>query len=141
MNEYILALLGGGLIGIAATILLFTYGRVLGVSGILGGMLVRSWTRETWRIFFVLGIISGGFVASQFFRKTFFVESSPKVFNLILAGLLVGFGTQVGSGCTSGHGVCGMSRISKRSIVATLVFISAGITTVLIMRSMGVSHA
>ena len=69
------------------------------------------------------------------------MESSPKVFNLILAGLLVGFGTQVGSGCTSGHGVCGMSRISKRSIVATLVFISAGITTVLIMRSMGVSHA
>ena len=141
MNEYILALLGGGLIGIAATILLFTYGRVLGVSGILGGMLVRSWTRETWRIFFVLGIISGGFVASQFFPQNFFVESSPKVFNLILAGLLVGFGTQVGSGCTSGHGVCGMSRISKRSIVATLVFISAGITTVLIMRSMGVSHA
>ena len=77
MNEYILALLGGGLIGIAATILLFTYGRVLGVSGILGGMLVRSWTRETWRIFFVLGIISGGFVASQFFSAKLFCGEFP----------------------------------------------------------------
>ena len=130
MSEYVAALVGGSLIGISASFLLLFHGRVMGVSGILGGLFDSSSKEKLWRVWFILGTIAGGVVASHAFPSNF--PSSDKAdgieyFALIAAGLLVGFGTQLGNGCTSGHGVCGISRLSLRSITATFIFILSGI--------------
>ena len=131
MNDYLMALIGGGLIGISASLFLLFKGRVLGVSGILGGIIAPQGGGVIWKGTMVLGFVFGGAVASLFLPDAFpQIEISNG--RLIAAGLLVGFGTQIGSGCTSGHGVCGMSRISFRSIVATAVFMGFGILTVAI---------
>lgn len=128
------ALLGGALLGVSATILAIGIGRIAGVSGIVGNLLSRSPRQEyAWRLAFIVGLILSptlyglfaSFPASQ-------VEMAPQT--LVVAGLLVGFGTRLGSGCTSGHGVCGLSRLSPRSLAATLAFMSAGIATVFITR-------
>lgn len=129
--SFLNALLGGLLIGAAATLLLATAGRVMGVSGILGRLPFVN--DRSWRLAFIVGILGGGLLYSYAAPNPFHVTvSNPLV--LILAGLLVGFGTRLGNGCTSGHGVCGISRFSLRSIVATLVFIAAGMITVGVMR-------
>jgi uncharacterized protein len=124
---------GGVLIGFAAGLLWLLNGRILGVSGIVGGILNLTRKDTLWRVFFLLGILSGGFVTFRL-RPHDFDMFPMKTELLLAAGLLVGFGTRLGNGCTSGHGVCGISRFSMRSIVATLAFMAAGMLTVGVIR-------
>jgi uncharacterized membrane protein YedE/YeeE len=125
---------GGALIGLASALLLFTDGRVAGISGILARALVPERGDFAWRAAFLLGLPLG---ASAVIRTTqdlhgFTITTSWPL--LVAGGLLVGFGTALGDGCTSGHGVCGISRLSPRSIVATLAFMAAGFATVFVAR-------
>lgn len=127
------SLAGGILIGIAASMLVLLNGRVAGISGILGGLLVPSRSDIAWRVAFV-----GGLLAAPWAYLLFAPAVAPRVDagfgTLIVAGLLVGLGTRYGSGCTSGHGVCGLSRLSPRSLVATGAFMVAGFVTVYLVR-------
>ena len=131
------ALLGGALIGLAASFLMLFKGRVFGVSGILGGIAVPRRGDTLWRVAALLGLVAAGGVL--WFAKPDAVQitATAPLWQYALAGLLVGFGTQLGSGCTSGHGVCGISRLSTRSIVATATFMVAGILVVALMRGWG----
>jgi len=127
------ALIGGALIGAAAAAFVVLNGRIAGVSGILGGLLRPARGDVAWRAAFVTGLVAaplayGIFAALPAIR----IDAGPAV--LVAAGLLVGIGTRYGSGCTSGHGVCGISRLSPRSIVATLAFMAAGFATVFVAR-------
>ncbi len=126
-------LLGGMLIGLAATMLLLLNGRIAGISGIVGGLLVsRVRGLFGWRMAFVVGLLLGTFgYAPAAGGVSVEIEASLPV--LAVAGLLVGFGTRLGSGCTSGHGVCGIGRLSKRSIAATAVFFGVAIATVFVV--------
>lgn len=126
------ALVGGALIGAAATLLLIMNGKIAGVSGIVGGALERGTTDRLWRLVFVVGMIAGGALGLALWPERSQVQIDASIPVLIVAGLLVGFGTRLGSGCTSGHGVCGLSRFSLRSVIATLTFIGAGMLTVYI---------
>ena len=125
------SLAGGALIGLAAAMLLLLSGRIAGISGIVGGLLVPRGGDIGWRLAFVAGLLLAPAVMA-------FYPVSPRIDagfgTLALAGLLVGVGTSYGSGCTSGHGVCGLSRLSPRSLVATAAFMAAGIATVFIAR-------
>jgi uncharacterized membrane protein YedE/YeeE len=127
------ALLGGILIGAAAAALLLMNGRVLGVSGIIGGLLAPRTGDTSWRLWFVAGLLVPP-LALGLSGTT----DGPKFLGslgiIALAGLLVGFGSRMGSGCTSGHGICGIGRLSKRSIVATLCFMLTGFATVYLTR-------
>ncbi len=126
--------LGGMLIGLSAGLILLYNGRIAGISGIVGGLLTNRQARELlWRAAFLLGLLGGGLIASSIAPDAFAFELDRSTPALIAAGLLVGFGTRLGNGCTSGHGVCGISRLSRRSIVATAIFMSAGILTVYII--------
>jgi len=131
------ALTGGLLIGLAAALLLLVNGRVAGISGIAGGIVNNlfsvSWRDLDWRMMFVLGLVISTLVWQQFFSLPS-VQIDAQNMMLVVAGLLVGFGTRLGSGCTSGHGVCGMARLSPRSIVATLTFMITGFAMVYLMR-------
>ena len=133
--SYIHGLIGGMLIGLGAVILYWLNGRIMGVSGITSRLLGKPDKDFWWRLAFVLGLVLGGFIYQMRYPVTVVVNASG--WCLIIAGLLVGFGTVIGNGCTSGHGVCGMARLSKRSIVATLVFMATGILTVYIKRILG----
>ncbi|WP_018403392.1 YeeE/YedE family protein [Marinobacter gelidimuriae] len=127
------ALSGGVLIGIAAAILIIFNGRIAGISGILASLLVPQKKETLWRAAFILGIVATPFIWSSFATlPAIQIDAGYPV--LIVAGLLVGIGTAYGSGCTSGHGVCGMSRLSLRSVVATISFMFAGFVTVYIVR-------
>jgi uncharacterized membrane protein YedE/YeeE len=126
------AFAGGIVIGLAAALLLFSIGRILGVSGILGGVLTRN-DDFGWRAALLLGLLATPSVLALFVSVTPPVIDGPWT-RYALAGLLVGFGTSLGSGCTSGHGVCGLSRLSPRSLVATLSFMAAGFATVYVVR-------
>ena len=127
------ALAGGMVIGIATAVLLLLAGRIAGISGIVGGLFRLQWRDMGWRMAFVAGLILAPYLWRQFGElPTIQVDTSYVV--LALAGLIVGLGTRYGSGCTSGHGVCGLSRLSPRSIVATLIFMMTGITTVYVIR-------
>ena len=128
------ALLGGGLIGLAAAILLLLNGRVAGVSGIVGDLLRPAGNDLAWRIAFVAGLIAGPLIYQLATGDWLSVTIDANTPSLIVAGLLVGFGTSLGSGCTSGHGVCGIARLSPRSLTATAVFMLAGMITVYIVR-------
>lgn len=134
VESFLRPFLGGALIGLSASLLLLLQGRVFGVSGIVSGILNPKKGDTAWRI----AVLSGFVVAGVFFQaiepSALVGETSGALLRYILAGLLVGFGTQLGSGCTSGHGVCGLSRLSPRSLAATLIFMAAGILTVLILR-------
>lgn len=123
------ALLGGLLIGIAAALLLISTGRIFGISGIVGGLLNPKKGDLLWRFFMVAGLILGAIVMQLITGNPKTVETVPTTL-LIFVGLSMGFGTLLGSGCTSGHGVCGMSRFNVRSIVATLTFMFMGFITV-----------
>lgn len=131
--SFLVATLGGVCIGLGAATLHVLIGRVAGISGIAGRVFAADSSERDWRIVFLLGLILGGVgmlvIAPQQFSTA---TQAPSWLRTILAGLLVGFGTRLGSGCTSGHGVCGISRFSPRSLLATLTFISAGIITVAI---------
>ncbi len=126
------ALAGGALIGLAASVLLLLNGQIAGISGIAGGLL-RAGSERLWRIAFLVGLISAPWVYALVAPTPAGAIDASDAW-VIAAGLIVGIGTRVGSGCTSGHGVCGISRLSPRSIVATLVFMSAGFATVYVMR-------
>jgi uncharacterized membrane protein YedE/YeeE len=125
--------LGGILIGAAAAGLLMFHGRIAGISGIAGGVFRRQPGDVTWRIMFLAGLFTAGVLGSWFYPEAYRVEIDRTSLALIAAGLTVGIGTQLGSGCTSGHGVCGIGRFSKRSIVATLSFMATAAVTVFIV--------
>jgi len=127
------SLAGGALIGIAAAMLVLLNGRVAGISGILGGLLVPRSGEIAWRLAFVAGLLAAP-VAMLVFGGTPAPRIDAGFGTLVVAGLLVGAGTSYGSGCTSGHSVCGISRLSPRSLVATAAFMGAGIVTVFIAR-------
>lgn len=123
------ALGGGLLIGVAAAMLLLFNGRVAGISGIIGSLLQREPGPVGWRIAFIVGLVGAPVIwALMSSMPTVAIEAGYGM--LVFAGLIVGFGTRLGSGCTSGHGVCGLSRFSPRSLVATLIFMAAGFVTV-----------
>ena len=124
---------GGVLIGIAAAMLALLNGRIAGISGIVGGLLVPRRGEIGWRLNFVVGLFAAPLVFS-FFAPLAAPRIDAGFGMLVVAGLLVGIGTSYGSGCTSGHGVCGISRLSPRSLVATAAFMLAGIATVYIVR-------
>jgi uncharacterized membrane protein YedE/YeeE len=131
---YTLALCGGVLIGLSAALLLLTHGRIAGISGILGGLLTARRGDTAWRASFVLALLAVGATLVRIYPERFRVLGMPRWPVIVIAGLLVGFGTRLGSGCTSGHGVCGVGRGSPRSIVATVTFMATAIITVLITR-------
>ena len=124
------SLLGGIFIGLAATILLLANGRIMGISGILGDIILfKEKDQISWRIVFVIGVLTGPFLYLIIFQDLKSEMVADRIL-LIQAGLLVGLGTSIGSGCTSGHGICGISRLSIRSIVATFIFVVSGVVTV-----------
>lgn len=127
------ALAGGVLIGIAAAMFALLNGRIAGISGVLGGLLRPTRGDMAWPIAFVLGLVGAPLVYALFAALPK-PQIDASYGALILAGLLVGIGTRYGSGCTSGHGVCGLSRLSPRSLVATLAFMGAGFVTVIVTR-------
>ena len=130
------ALAGGIAIGLAASLLLIGYGRVAGISGIAGHLLVGKPGDRAWRAAFVAGLLLAGMAVAWLAPRAF--GGSPRsLVAVAAAGLLVGAGTRLGSGCTSGHGVCGLSRLSPRSLVATLTFILSGVVTVTLLRWAG----
>lgn len=131
----LVALAGGLLIGTAAALLLLLSGRIAGVSGMAAAAVRIADSGPPWRdaAAFTLGLPLGALLVSQFVRSPEITVTSS-VPLLVVAGLLVGFGTRLGSGCTSGHGVCGVGRLSPRSIAATVAFMAAGIATVSVMR-------
>jgi uncharacterized membrane protein YedE/YeeE len=128
------SLLGGALIGLAASLLLLGDGKVAGISGIVAGVLSPQRGDVAWRVVFLLGIASGALVMRARAPELFAVARVQPVALYVVAGLLVGYGTRLGYGCTSGHGVCGVSRLSKRSLVATASFMAAGFATVYVVR-------
>jgi uncharacterized membrane protein YedE/YeeE len=135
MHPFLLAAIGGVLIGLAAVILMATTGRIAGISGIAGGLLPpKPAPDRAWRIAFLLGLIAAPFLMLVLSGSTGIGEPAVGVPQLLTAGLLVGVGTALGAGCTSGHGICGISRLSPRSFVAVMTFMAAAIVTVFIVR-------
>lgn len=128
------ALIGGALIGISASMMLGLNGRVAGISGILGGALRPRSGEWGWRAAFLGGLFIGGLTLLAFVPGAIPRAGGESVVLPILAGLLVGLGTEIGSGCTSGHGVCGISRFSMRSIVATVTFVAMGMASTFVVR-------
>ncbi|EED36844.1 YeeE/YedE family protein [Luminiphilus syltensis NOR5-1B] len=132
MTAYILPTIGGLFIGLAAMSLLASLGRVAGVSGIVWGAITGP--DRQWRVYFVGGLIVGAWLLHTLSGMAIPAPPEAPLWLIVVAGLFVGIGTRIGSGCTSGHGVCGIGRRSARSLIATLTFISAGIITVFILR-------
>jgi uncharacterized membrane protein YedE/YeeE len=128
------ALLGGALIGLAASLLLLTHGKVAGISGLYGGVLRRGTSDRALRIWFIAGLVIAGALVRIVFPAAYATTWSAALPVVLVAGLLVGVGTQLGNGCTSGHGVCGISRLSIRSLIATGTFMATGVATVYVVR-------
>lgn len=128
------AILGGVLIGIAASLMMLFNGRVTGISGIVAGVVRPKKLDVSWRVSFLVGLLFGGIALRFFSPEVFLQNSSALLGDYIFAGLLVGFGTLLGNGCTSGHGVCGISRMSVRSIMATTTFITFGILSLYVFK-------
>jgi len=127
------AFIGGIMIGLAASVLILFNGKIAGISGILGGILKPSKPDGYWRICFLIGLLIAPTVYSCYAALPI-LQIDAGVGRLLIAGFLVGIGTRYGSGCTSGHGVCGLSRFSVRSLVATITFMGAGFVTVFLVR-------
>lgn len=132
MHDYLTAFIGGTLLGVSAVGYLWVNGRIAGLSGLISQVLSPKTLLSTPAVWFLLGLIIVPFAYGAFTQPHIQIDSSPLI--MILAGLLVGFGTRLGSGCTSGHGICGISRLSKRSLIATATFMLAGAVTVFVMR-------
>jgi uncharacterized membrane protein YedE/YeeE len=128
------ALLGGVLIGTSVALLWAFTGRTAGISGIVGDAWLAPREGGGWRLWFLGGLAAGGFLWARLFPERFAWGAPRAAVTLVVAGLLVGFGTRLGNGCTSGHGLCGISRLSVRSIVATVVFMALGMTSVFLAR-------
>jgi hypothetical protein len=129
-------LIGGALIGSAAALLLAFNGRIAGISGILGGLITsRARSERAWRVAFLVGLITAP-ALYRLFYEALPLQLEADVPTLLAAGLLVGFGTRLGAGCTSGHGVCGLARLSPRSLTATVTFMSLGIATVYFVKNL-----
>jgi hypothetical protein len=131
------ALAGGALIGAAASLLLWLNGRIAGVSSIVNGAMQRPRGDTTWRLLFIAGLLAGAGIWLWFAPPAFVPRQHYPLALVIASGLLVGFGTRLGGGCTSGHGVCGIARMSPRSIAATLVFMAFGAAAVFALRTAG----
>ena len=129
----IASLIGGMLLGVSASLLLLCDGKIAGISGIVAGMLSPKKNDTLWRTIFAVGLITGGLLLKLFAPQAFALDIIRSSGALLLAGLLVGFGTRLGNGCTSGHGVCGISRSSQRSLVATVTFLLTGMLTVFVV--------
>lgn len=127
------SIIGGSIIGTAVSLLLLFNGKVLGVSGILGELFNNPLSKNYWRLFFVLGLLISPLIYSIFYPIPIIEITSNKLL-IIVGGLLVGFGSRLGSGCTSGHGVCGLARLSVRSFIATMTFIFFGFVTVFVIQ-------
>ncbi|MBU3635287.1 YeeE/YedE family protein [Polynucleobacter sp. es-GGE-1] len=128
------SLLGGIILGVAAALYVLFHGRILGISGIISGLLRPKSGDRAWRMALILGLLTAPLLAALFFEIRPIVEVEADWLAVVIAGLLVGFGTQYGSGCTSGHGICGLSRLSPRSLVATVSFMTAGFLIVFVLR-------
>ena len=128
-----MSLAGGLLIGVAAALLVLLNGRIAGISGIVGGLLMPRRGEIVWRLAFAAGLFAAPLVM-RLAGQSITPRIAAGIGTLVSAGLLVGIGTSYGSGCTSGHGVCGLSRLSRRSLVATLAFMFAGIATVFVTK-------
>ncbi len=130
------SLIGGVMLGIASALFILVNGRILGISGILGGLVTFKWRDSGWRIAFLLGMLAAP-VTFMLIAPAGWIQP-PRIDTgyalIVIAGLLVGYGTRLGSGCTSGHGVCGLSRLSPRSLVATAGFMGAGFAVVYVVR-------
>jgi uncharacterized membrane protein YedE/YeeE len=133
-NAWLHALAGGMLIGLSATLMLWLNGRIAGVSGVIGGLVFDRPRGETlWRTLFLVGLVAGALLWSRL-SGSGMPAGLPTWPLAIVAGFLVGFGTRLGSGCTSGHGICGLARFSKRSFAATMTFMAFGFLTVFVVR-------
>lgn len=133
MGDYLTALAGGVLIGLAAILLLAFLGRIAGISGIVWGAVMAP-AGSAWRWLFLAGLLLGAWFYHAVTAAALPVPSGLPWWQAAIAGVLVGFGVKLGSGCTSGHGVCGIGRLSKRSLVATVTFMAAGVVTVFVLR-------
>jgi uncharacterized membrane protein YedE/YeeE len=133
MNAYLMPLTGGVLLGVSAMWLLLSLGRIAGISGIAWGSLAGP--ERVWRSLFLVGLLLGGLLTHSVIGQPVPAESATPLWLITTSGLLVGLGTRMGGGCTSGHGVCGLGRRSPRSLVATLTFMTLGVITVFIMQS------
>jgi uncharacterized membrane protein YedE/YeeE len=131
MTTWSWALLGGALIGLASALLLVTHGRIAGISGIAGGLVEAGTPDRAWRLAFVVGLVAAGVVASAC-APAAIGSPTRSTLVVIVAGLLVGYGARQGGGCTSGHGVCGLSRGSARSLVAVVTFMATGAITAML---------
>ena len=130
--------IGGLIIGLAVAILYLLRGNFAGISGIYNNVISANKNGFLWKILFIFGLMVGPVILSFFsYRNLGFEMPNTNPIIIILGGLLVGYGTQLGSGCTSGHGICGIGRLSIRSIVGTCIFVGAGVLTVLLTRSLG----
>jgi uncharacterized membrane protein YedE/YeeE len=130
MDSVLLPLLGGGLIGLAASVLLLLNGQIAGISGILQEGMTLPRANTGWRIAFLLGLLGSGVALFMLLPEAFVLGVERGTAPILIGGLLVGFGTRLGSGCTSGHGVCGLSGFSKRSFVAVMTFMGVAVITV-----------
>lgn len=128
------SLLGGVLLGLAASLYVLLHGRILGISGIFSGLLRPQQGDWAWRLSLILGILTAPFWAALVFGMHANSVIDADWFAIVIAGLLVGFGSHYGSGCTSGHGICGLSRLSPRSLLATMSFMFSGFLTVYLIR-------
>ena len=132
------AAIGGALIGLSAVLLMGGIGRIAGISGVLGGIFKSSELNDKyWRIVFLVGLIVMPLILIRFMPDLNVAEFKTRGWTIMLAGVIVGVGTQLGNGCTSGHGVCGNARLSERSFIATLVFMATGIATVFLAKYLG----
>ncbi|WP_216935616.1 MULTISPECIES: YeeE/YedE family protein [unclassified Acinetobacter] len=132
MHDFLSAFLGGLLLGVSVVGYLYIHGRIAGISGLIGQVLNPDTLFKTPAIWFLLGLFITPFIYGLWIQPEIELNASPWM--MVIAGLLVGFGTRLGSGCTSGHGICGISRLSRRSMLATAVFMLAGFVTVYVIR-------
>ena len=137
IESILMALAGGALIGLSASAMLFFTGRIAGISGIYGALLKPSNNDNPWRLMFMAGLLVGGGILMVFAPQVSQAPAGHSWMTIAAAGLLVGFGVRMGSGCTSGHGVCGLTRFSPRSLVATLTFMGTGFVTATLLGLIG----
>ncbi|HUF82644.1 MAG TPA: YeeE/YedE family protein, partial [Burkholderiales bacterium] len=136
-TTWLIALAGGVLIGLSATLLLWLNGRIAGVSGILGGVLFPRAGDISWRVAFLAGLVAAGGLYMALVPGAPLPRTDFSRTGLIVAGLLVGFGVRMGNGCTSGHGVCGLGRLSMRSLAAVVTFMVTAIATTFVVHHLG----